>query len=219
MKPIIGHYGKWVVLTYLNIVSAVIGISMSLMGNLSAAILFLLICGLCDMFDGPIARRASRTTDQKSYGVQVDALADIISFGVFPLVIGYGAGAPLIISAFPNLSIIISIIVAAIYILAAQIRLAYFNVEEMKLLEENTARNFYQGMPVTFVALLIPFIYALSLIFEFSLRYIYNPLLLLLAIAFVSKLKIPKMRGNRLLVLLGIGIIIGIIVLIVIHIN
>lgn len=61
-------------------------------GNIGYAVICLMISGLCDMFDGPVARLKNRTTSEESYGVQIDALADIISFGIFPVVIGYASG-------------------------------------------------------------------------------------------------------------------------------
>ena len=209
-KPIIGYYGTWVTLTYLSIVSAVLGMFLALMGYIGFAVICLMICGLCDMFDGTVARMRDRTKDQESYGIQIDALADIVSFGVFPVVLGYSAGIYQIFPNIPSLGIIISMGVSAIYILAALIRLAYFNVIEIKLHNNGGRRMHYEGMPVTFVAILIPLVYAISLVYDIALAGVYNVTLFIIAVAFVVKVKIPKVRGRYLIIFLLIGLPIAI---------
>jgi len=205
--PIIGYYGIWVALTYLSIVFAVLGMFHALRGNIGAAIILLLFCGLCDMFDGPVARMTNRTKDQESFGIQVDSLADLVSFGVFPAVIGFSAGAYSLIPSNPGLSMILSIAATAAYVLAAQIRLAYFNVEEAKLQNNQKQRTHYEGLPVTFAAILIPFVYAVCILADFDFNIIYAPMLFVTAIAFISRsIKIPKIRGWYLLIFLFIGI-------------
>ena len=205
-KPIIGYYGTWVMLTYLSIVSAVFGMFLALQGYIGFAVICLMVCGLCDMFDGTVARMRDRTKDQESYGIQIDALADIVSFAVFPVVLGYSAGTHQIFPGIPSLGIVISMGIAAIYILAALIRLAYFNVIEIKLHNNNERRIYYEGMPVTFVAILIPLIYAICLVYDIALAGVYNVALIIIAVAFLAKVKIPKVRGRYLLIFLIIGL-------------
>jgi len=206
MKPIIGYYGIWVTLTYLSVTSAVVGMFLALRGNIGAAIICLMICGLCDMFDGTVARLRDRTTDQESYGIQVDALADIVSFGAFPIVIGYAIGAYEILANSPSLGLGLSIAASALYILAALIRLAYFNVIEIKLYNKDEKRTHYVGMPVTMVALLIPLVYAICLIFNIELHMIYNVMLAIISVAFLIRVKIPKIKSRYLLFFLLIGL-------------
>ena len=75
-KPIIGFYGYWVVLTYLSVISAMAGICLAISGRVGAAVICLVISGICDMFDGTVARTAKRNEMQKAYGIQIDSLAD-----------------------------------------------------------------------------------------------------------------------------------------------
>ena len=76
-RPIIGYYRFWVILTYLSAVSAVVGMYFALSGNIGLAVICLMFCGFCDMLDGPAARRKKRNEREKSYGIQIDALADL----------------------------------------------------------------------------------------------------------------------------------------------
>lgn len=52
----LGFYDYTVVLTYISLGISVFGITMALEGNFRMAIFCLALSGLCDMFDGKIAR-------------------------------------------------------------------------------------------------------------------------------------------------------------------
>ena len=192
VKPIIGYYGYWVKLTYLSVISAVLGIHFALAGNIRYAIICLMISGLCDMLDGRVARLIKRTDMEKYYGIQIDSLADIISFGISPVVIGYAVGTYNLARNYGSFGILINTVIISMYLLAALIRLAYFNVTEMDLQSKNKKRNYYEGLPVTSVALIIPIIYSICVYFHISLSAVYNILLIILSVAFVLKIKIPK---------------------------
>lgn len=206
-NKLIGYYGYWVHLTYLSVVSAIIGIYFTITNNVFAAIICLMISGVCDMFDGTVAKTKKRNDDEKKYGIQIDALADIVSFGVLPVAIGFAIYHDVMFQTKEMYMIIFNLIVFSLYILAALIRLAYFNVQEMKLQENNVSREYYEGLPVTSVALIIPLIYTICILFNIPLDIIFNKLYILILILFVAKVKIPKLRGKKLLILLLIGII------------
>jgi len=209
-RPIIGYYKFWVVLTYLSAVSAVVGMYFALSRNIGLAVICLMFCGFCDMLDGPLARRKKRNEREKSYGIQIDALADLVSFGVFPVVIGYAVSPYRISLETISFGMIVSIAIAAIYVLAALIRLSYYNVIEIELQNKREKRKYYEGMPVTFVSILIPLVYSICLIIDFSFSSVYSAMLFIIAVAFVTKVKIPKIRGRYLLVFLLIGLPIAI---------
>ena len=87
----IGFFDYTTILTYLSLVSAVLGNAMALSGAGHPFIgsFFLLFCGLCDAFDGKVARtKSNRTEREKNYGIQIDSLTDLIAFGVLPGSIG-----------------------------------------------------------------------------------------------------------------------------------
>ena len=136
----IGFYDYTVILTYISFISAVAGIFSASTMNLRWAIFFLALSGLCDMFDGKIARtKKNRTEDEKSFGIQIDSLCDIVCFGVLPIVICFKLG----------MDRIWSMAILALYGLAGLIRLGYFNVMEAKRqAEEGGARKYYQGLPI-----------------------------------------------------------------------
>ena len=192
-KPrIIGYYRYWVVLTYASIVSAIVGITMACQGQITAAIVCLMISGVCDMFDGTVARRADRNDTEKGYGIQIDALADVISFGAFPAVLGYNIYIDK--NPYDNWGMVLTVSVMAMYVLCALIRLAYFNVTEEEMQEQDVKRTYYEGLPVTSAAMIVPVVYALVGADSPILPLVYDIMLFLIAICFVLKVKVPKLK-------------------------
>lgn len=195
----IGYYNYSVILTYAGLGSAVLGMIQAMQGNLRIAILCLMICGFCDMFDGAIARTCKRSEDAKSFGIQIDSLCDLVCFGVFPAVIGYAVG---IRSAFGYFCMFF-------YVLAAVIRLGYFNVQEMNRVQaEGGKRTAYLGLPVTNVSLLIPTMLLLDIPTKFSMVRFYNVALLILGLAFLSKIKVKKIYMHGLIVVAALGTVV-----------
>lgn len=204
--PFIGFYGYWVWLTYLSVAAAITGISFALSGQPGSAVICLIAAGVCDMFDGTVARTAKRSEMQKAYGIQIDSLADVISFGVLPAAIGYclyhRAGNH------TTLGTVATIGILSLYVLCALIRLAYFNVTEEELRAKGQKRTDYVGLPVTSASLILSVSYTLIAGLE-HVAAIYTGILLLLAVAFVSKFKVPKFRLKYMVILAfaGLGVI------------
>ena len=188
----IGYYNYSVILTYLGLGSAVFGMVQALERNPRVAILCLMVCGLCDAFDGTIARMCKRTDDEKNFGMQIDSLCDLVCFGVFPAVIGYGLG----------IRSLGGYLCMFFYILAAVIRLGYFNVQEMNRItsEGGAKRTYYTGLPVTNVSLLIPCFILFDIFTKRSFIRLYNVALLLIGIMFLSKFKVRKLYLHGLVV-------------------
>ena len=87
----LGIYDYTVILTYISLGISVFGITRALEGDFKVAIFCLALSGLCDMFDGKIARtKKNRTDDEKNFGIQIDSLCDVVCFGIFPAMIWVG---------------------------------------------------------------------------------------------------------------------------------
>ena len=85
MIRFIGVYDYTVILTYISLISAIFGMTQAIHGDYKAAIFCLALSGICDAFDGRIARtKKDRTEEEKAFGIQLDSLCDVICFGVFP---------------------------------------------------------------------------------------------------------------------------------------
>ena len=125
----IGVYDYTVILTYVSLIISLFGMTLSLDGHYKIAIVCLALSGLCDMFDGKIARtKKNRTEEGKKFGIQIDSLCDVVCFGAFPIIICYSMG----------IKDVIGLVILMLYGTAGVIRLAYFNVKEERRQNETT---------------------------------------------------------------------------------
>ena len=204
--PFIGYYGYWVWLTYLSVVTSFTGVTFALRGKPDAAVICLIASGVCDMFDGTVARTTKRTDMQKAYGIQIDSLADVMSFGLLPAAIGY-----CLFDLSGNQSIAATVLTTAIcvlYVLCGLMRLAWFNVTEEEMQARGEKRTYYVGLPITMASLILSVSYFIFAGME-QVSTIYTGLLLVLAIAFVSKFHMPKVKLKYLVAVAfaGLGVI------------
>ena len=153
MLHFLGFYDYTVILTYMSLVFAVSGLLLTDSGLFPQAVACLVICGICDAFDGTVARtKKDRTEDEKAFGIQLDSLVDVVSFGVFPAVMSIHMGSGSLLSK----------VIAIAYSICAVIRLAFFNVQEAKRQQqEEGCRKTYRGLPVTSISIIYPLVYLL----------------------------------------------------------
>ena len=188
----IGVYDYTVILTYFSLFSAVVGLTKAANGQFTFAVLCLLVSGICDAFDGIVARsKKNRTADEKAFGIQLDSLCDVISFGVFPALLCYHMG----------MDGVLGIAVACVYCLCAVARLAYFNVlEGNRQRKEDGCAKSYRGLPVTSISIILPLIYSLRGWIGVD-RYgnFMHLLLLVVAFLFVLDFSVPKPDWKKIL--------------------
>lgn len=122
-----------------NVVCGFLAILSTLEGHVTEACWLVIFAGFLDALDGKVARLA-RSTSQ--FGVELDSLADFLSFGVAPAVIVYSIIPPTL----GKWSWIISIV----YIMAAAYRLARFNV-----LADSEEKKDFLGLPVPGAAMIL----------------------------------------------------------------
>ena len=202
----IGFYNYTVWLTYIGMLSSVLGIFFACSGNTTAAVICLMFSGLCDMFDGIVARtKKDRTEEEKRYGIQLDSLSDVVCFGVLPAVIGISIGA----------TKVWQIIILALFALCGLIRLAYFNVtEETRQQQTAEKRKSYEGVPITSSALTVPLLFCFRKLIGAGFPIAYTLLLLLNGAAFITPVKVKKPGKRGLTVMLILGVIFTVLILI-----
>jgi len=185
------------VLTYIGMWIGFLGVMLAIKDRYVGSLICLMLAGVCDMFDGTIAStKKDRTRDERTFGIQIDSLSDIICFGVLPAV--------WVFCVTPKISIAFTAIF--VFILCGLIRLAYFNVDEANR-QAATAerRQYYLGLPITSSALVIPAVYLIGEFTAIHTQTIAALALLIIGICYVLpvKLKKPSLFGEVLLV--GIG--------------
>ena len=189
---LLGFYDYTVILTYMSLLSAFAGMILSGKGMHTAAVFCLMFCGICDAFDGTVARtKKNRTEDEKAFGIQIDSLCDAVSFGVFPALLSVRMG----LNGLPGMAI------AAIYSLCAVIRLAFFNVQEAKRQQaEEGKRKTYRGLPVTSISMIFPVVALLQLFLPAdAFRVVLHIVMAATAFAFVLDFSVKKPDFDKLL--------------------
>lgn len=210
----IGFYDYTVWLTYLSFVSACTGIYLTLAYSTPMyGIICLLVSGLCDAFDGKVAStKKDRTEEGKKFGIQIDSLSDVVAFGILPGVVGI-CEFKIFMSANSNGSgkgfvfvSVVAFIISIMYMLAAYIRLAYYNVtEETRQKTETGRRQQYQGVPVTTAALVFPILYLLQQFTNEIFVTGYFAAMLIMSFAFLLNIPIKKPGFKGVIILTAIG--------------
>lgn len=195
----IGFYNYTVWLTYIGMLSSVVGIGLAGSGKITAAVICLMFSGFCDMFDGIVARsKKDRTDEERRYGIQLDSLSDVVCFGVLPVAIGYNIGA----DAWWQVAIM------ALFALAGLIRLAYYNVtEETRQQQTTEKRRHYLGVPITTSALTVPLLFCFRGLLGGYFALAYTLLLLVNGAFFITPIQVKKPSKTGLAVMLVLGVI------------
>jgi CDP-diacylglycerol--serine O-phosphatidyltransferase len=102
-----------------------------------AAFILLPVALVCDVLDGYVARLNKKR--QSLLGADLDSLADVISFGVAPAVLGFTLGMQ---SGW-------DILILTYFVVCGVSRLARFNVTASALADEKTGKvKYFEGTPI-----------------------------------------------------------------------
>ena len=174
-KIFLGVYHPSVLLTYLGLSISLYGVFFS--KSLAFSLILLILAGLCDTFDGMVANAFQRNDLEKAFGVQIDSLSDLISFGVFPVQI--------YLQYFAKLGVV-SFLLSVLYLLSVVTRLAYFNVSD------GEKKDYFTGLAVTYASFFIPLYGVFSVYFSIEKILPGEILYALLAFFFVFNFKMKK---------------------------
>ncbi len=200
----IGYYSIANAVTLFGLISAVTSCFLAANGNIKFALYMMFIACLCDTFDGKIARaKTNRTPSEKFYGVQLDSLCDVISFGVTPCFIAFSFG-------FDGW---FDVLVYCLFIVCGATRLAYFNT----LSNEHPGKMMksFRGIPIPISTFVITFLFLLTTFIPATVTvWIFRLALIALALGFVLNIKIKKPNTKKAAIFLAIQIVILIVLLI-----
>lgn len=163
--------------TLANIALGFLSIIAAAEGRFEHAVYLMFAAAICDMMDGRLARLLNASS---KFGMELDSLSDVVSFGIAPAVLVY-------LAVLRDLSWMGAMIAVA-YLLCGALRLARFNIDAGPL-----SKVTFQGTPIPVAAG-----YLMSLIMvrhELSKELIAGGVLFM-ALCMVSTIKIPKFRKN-----------------------
>ncbi|MDN3015475.1 CDP-diacylglycerol--serine O-phosphatidyltransferase [Paenibacillus sp. BSR1-1] len=110
-----------------NLLCGVFSITFNMSGYLKLACIFIFLSAVLDLLDGRIARKLKVNSE---FGVELDSLADIVSFGVAPALLFHSLAAP---SFFTSLAFILFPTMGAL-------RLARFSIKP--------TIGYFKGLPI-----------------------------------------------------------------------
>ena len=180
----IGKWNRSVFLTYLGMIAAVFGMFLAFrVDNVNYAYACLMIAGVCDLFDGAIARRVKRNEEEKAFGVQLDSLVDVISFVALPITVFVASG----LTSFWYMP------VYALFAISGIARLAYFNIMTA---DSEAPIKFYTGLPVTYSALIFPVVNLVKYVADDMVyKIVMVTAILVVALLGVLRINIIKPKG------------------------
>jgi CDP-diacylglycerol--serine O-phosphatidyltransferase len=200
---LIGKYNKSLIISYVGVFFAVLGMYFVAHSfDLKAGMICFILAGVCDMLDGMVARMMKRSKDEELFGIQLDSLADTIDFVVFPIFLGLTLG-------FSEWYQVIAYILLA---MAGVQRLCHFNVLVINKNDKGPVK-YYSGLPVTSTSITYPIIYVIcKILYNINhdiniFEFMFTLLTFASAILFVLNIKIPKPKGKAYLVMGGAAIL------------
>ena len=174
MKRIVGFWNPSVILTYIGMSFAVAGMFLAVSSKINYSFICLVLCGICDLFDGSVARKFKRSDEEKAFGIELDSLVDVISFIALPVTI------------FLNIGFVtpVHLILYIIYSIAGIARLGYFNVIDA------------DGEGITYAALVFSIMYlSVNILTENAFVIVYTLSMAVVTVLEVLKIKIAKPKG------------------------
>jgi CDP-diacylglycerol--serine O-phosphatidyltransferase len=149
--------------TITNLLCGVFSITFNMSGLLTASCLFIFLSALCDLFDGRIARKLKVNSE---FGVELDSLADIVSFGVAPALLFHSLAPPSVITS----------IAFVLFPTMGALRLARFSIKP--------TIGYFKGLPIPAAGLPL----AVMALFSYSNAWI----TIILAVLMVSPIRVKK---------------------------
>lgn len=169
--------------TLMNLFCGFLAIISVAEGRLFFGAWLIVFAGLFDALDGFMARLSNATSQ---FGIELDSISDVVSFGVAPGFLLYAFG----LGEMP----LVGIILSALPPLCGAVRLARYNVDAGE-----SRPDFFKGLPIPAQAIMISAFYLtfynqLELFgsFEFGLNTVLVPLIVLLSFLMVSTIPFDK---------------------------
>ena len=171
-----GWYALPTAITCVSLGLGFYSIVLSINGRFQEAALALFLAMVADKLDGWVARK---TGTYSAFGVQMDSLSDVISFGAAPAILAY-------LLALQDLGIA-GVLAAIVYTACTALRLARFNV-----MSASADLRYFTGLPCPAAAALVASFSWVTIAYQFDLAElapVMALLLVLLGVAMVCSIR------------------------------
>jgi len=181
--------------TILNLVLGFASILLSISSNYTLAAIAILLALVFDLLDGTLARSLNATS---KFGLQLDSLADAVSFVIAPAILIY-------FNFFTTNWV--AIVIASFVVVTGIMRLAKFNTLP--------SGKHFVGLPTPVFALII----AIIILSGITIREdIASAITLLLSYLMISSVKLPNFKGKKFEIykyILGAILLLAVLILII----
>jgi len=174
--------------TTLNVFCGFLSIVFASQPNFRLASIMIIAAAVFDMLDGIVARILGTSS---RFGVELDSLSDVVSFGAAPAFLIYKAYA----FQFGGWGILLS----SLLLIFGALRLARFNIQ----VEDLNTKGDFKGLPIPLSAMTIS-LFVLSFYHEDRIIHPFDnmviPLVFALSLLMVSKIRynaLPKLRSKN----------------------
>jgi CDP-diacylglycerol---serine O-phosphatidyltransferase len=163
---------RWIpnILTVFNLFAGVVAILLALVQQWALAVGLIFAAALFDSLDGRVARRLNVASE---FGKQLDALADLVSFGVAPAILAY-----LLVFSQSGWS---GFVLVTVFPVCGALRLARLHIGSVK--------GYFVGLPLTVAG---PALAASAYFAQLLPAAVQAIILIVLAGLTVSTVKVPK---------------------------
>ena len=174
------------IITLLSLIAGISSIKFSIQGNWKFAVLMIMLAAFFDFFDGWMARKLKKSSQ---FGAELDSLSDFISFGLAPSL--------LINLSFTHELGRIGWVISLFYIICAALRLARFNIENMK---EKSVTFFGIPSPAAAGIVMIPLYMGFMNFNILGIDYLYLSALILVyaGVMMISRVPTPSLKTLKL---------------------
>ena len=162
-----------------NIALGVLGMVAAANGQFERSVVFAFWAAMCDLADGRLARALNASSQ---FGMELDSLSDMVSFGVAPALLIY-------LAVLRNLGPL-GLAIAVAFPLCGAVRLARFNQDKSTI-----GKITFLGCPIPIAA---SYLWSMVLVRDGLSVWAIAVGTLFVAIAMVSTLKVPKFRKDGL---------------------
>lgn len=187
----VGKINQSNALTLFSLFFGAVGVGFSMIGESQYTIISLIIASVGYVFSYRFTAMFDREDAQISFDLEFDVLSKAVVYALLPasLLIGLSFGS------------VLSVIVAALYILAVITRLAHFNQAIEFQGEQLDGKTL--GIPLEASAILIPIISLLGYVIPLNIfQYILAVVYIIIGLSFIVKYPIPKLPEKWLVYVL-----------------
>ena len=192
---ILGNLNKANLLVIIFLFFGSVSVGFTMIGETHYAIMSIIIGAIIHFFNGAYQYQEDLEEEELSFAIELNSLSKMVTYGLAPSVL---------LVQITNQSVV-SVMVAAFYLLAVATRIAHYN-RPLELQGEVEESSVY-GLPLVSIAMVLPLLSILTWIAPTTLvMYLWILAFGLCLVGFILKIELPRIPANFIFAILALGI-------------